>query len=85
MFLSKLVKTNIPYFCSVGQKIPENSKELAVDYFDVLGRMIRTEKPQVLANMDETPLWFDLPANHTLDFKGVKTVQSRTTGNEKLR
>ena len=39
----------------------------------------------VIGNMDETPMWFDCPGDATVDFKGVKTVLSKTTGNEKLR
>ena len=35
--------------------------------------------------MDETPPWFDIPATTTMDFAGVKTVTSKTTGAEKLR
>ena len=43
------------------------------------------ESSKVLANMDESPMWFDMPSNRTVDFKGVKTVLSKTTGHEKLR
>lgn len=37
-----------------------------------------------IANMDEMPLWFDFPNAKTYDFRGVKTVKSKTTGQEKL-
>lgn len=33
--------------------------------------------------MDETPLWFDLPINTTINQKGAKTVSIRTTGHER--
>jgi hypothetical protein len=36
-----------------------------------------------IANMDETPLWFDLPSNTTIDHKGAKSVSIRTTGHER--
>ncbi len=36
-----------------------------------------------IGNMDETPLWFDLPSNTTIDHKGAKTVSIRTTGHER--
>ena len=39
----------------------------------------------VILNMDETPMYFDLPSSHCIDFKGVKTITMKTTGNEKLR
>ena len=32
--------------------------------------------------MDETPMWFDLPSNNTIDHKGAKTITIRTTGHE---
>ena len=38
---------------------------------------------QFIANMDETPLTFDMPPNRTINNTGEKTVKIRTTGNEK--
>ena len=35
--------------------------------------------------MDEPPLFFDLPNSRTYDFRGVKAVNAKTTGKEKLR
>ena len=32
--------------------------------------------------MDETPIWFDLPSNSTIDHKGTKTVTIRITEHE---
>lgn len=36
-----------------------------------------------IANMDETPMTFDVPSNKTVDSKGVKSVTIKTSGNEK--
>jgi hypothetical protein len=36
------------------------------------------DKPQVVANMDETPLWFDIPSSSTVDFKGIRTMNLKT-------
>jgi hypothetical protein len=56
--------------CSVGQKVPPNAKEIADKHFEDV--KVKMEKgPHVLANMDETPIWFDVPSNSTLDFKGI--------------
>ena len=33
--------------------------------------------------MDETPMWFDLPSNTTVNKKGEKTISIRTTGHER--
>ena len=35
--------------------------------------------------MDETPVWFDMAGNFTINQKGEKTVHIRLTGNEKNR
>ncbi|GES86898.1 pogo transposable element with KRAB domain [Rhizophagus clarus] len=35
-----------------------------------------------MGNMDETPMWFDLPSNTTINQKGAKTVNICTTGHE---
>ena len=39
----------------------------------------------LIANMDETPLTFDMPPNRTINNMGEKTIKIRTTGNEKNR
>ena len=36
-----------------------------------------------IGNMDETPMYFDMPGNKTVDFKGSKSVSIKTTGHEK--
>ena len=68
---------------SVGQKIPENAQELARNWLKNI-KEIR-EQCQIVGNIDEIPMWFDLPSTTSIDFKGMKTIQSRTTGKEKLR
>ena len=35
--------------------------------------------------MDETPVWYDMPSERTLEFEGAETVDIKTTGNEKTR
>lgn len=35
--------------------------------------------------MDETPVFFDMVGNTTIEIKGSKTVKIRTTGNDKNR
>ena len=36
-------------------------------------------------NMNETPVWYDMPSGRTLEFAGAETVDIKTTGNEKNR
>ena len=38
-----------------------------------------------IGNMDETPVWFDMPSARTVNAKGTKTVLVNTTGHEKSR
>ena len=35
--------------------------------------------------MDETPVWFDMAGNFTVNLKGEKTVHIRAIGNDKNR
>ena len=39
----------------------------------------------LMANMDESPIQFDMPSTRTVSKTGEKTVKIRTTGNEKNR
>ena len=39
----------------------------------------------LIGNMDETPVWFDMPCARTVNAKGEKTVLVKTTGHEKSR
>ena len=36
-----------------------------------------------IGNMDETPMWFDLPSNTTINQKGAKTVNIHTTSHKR--
>ncbi|KAJ4426354.1 hypothetical protein ANN_27168 [Periplaneta americana] len=38
-----------------------------------------------IGNADETPVFWDIPSNMTVDNKGAKSISLRTTGNEKQR
>lgn len=41
--------------------------------------------PSQMANMDEVPVYFDLPRSHSIDFKGLHTIKTKTTGHEHMR
>ena len=38
-----------------------------------------------IANMDETPIWADMPSKTTVDQRGLKAVPIKSTGHEKQR
>jgi hypothetical protein len=70
------------------KKISENAKVLTEQFLCFVREKLQENKitdMKNIANMDESPLWFDLPSTRTYDFRGVKTVKSKTTGHEKLR
>ena len=87
---------NVPYsnYCfyfraktSIQQKLP---KELE----DKLGKFVENVKAlreahkfssDMIINMDETPLYFDMPSSHTVSKKGLREVRIRSTGAEKRR
>jgi len=40
---------------------------------------------KTLLNMNETPVWFDMPSTYTVTRKGTRHVTLRATSNEKKR
>jgi hypothetical protein len=71
----------------ISQKLPAQTNELLNNFQQHIIRL-RTEKSYEMANilnMDETPVWFDMAGNFTIDQTGEKTIQICGTGNEKNR
>lgn len=72
---------------SLCQKLPADFEEKLVAYQRYIIRL-RTQNDYLLGQMgnaDETPVYFDMPTNYTVDIVGTKTVSVKTTGNEKMR
>ena len=72
---------------SLAQKLPaEYSDKLLQFQRHVIA--LRKEHSYMLSqigNADETPVYFDMPSNTTIDDKGAKSVIIKGTGNEKAR
>jgi len=71
----------------ISQKLPEDTEE-KLDEFRRFIIRLRTQYNfdlNSIFNMDETPVWFDMAGNMTINNKGDKTVHVRTTGNDKNR
>lgn len=70
---------------TVSQQLPPDLLEKQNVFLSyILYRRIQHDYPlKYIGNMDETPMWFDLPSNTTIDHKGTKTVTIRTTGHER--
>ena len=71
----------------ISQQLPEDTEEKLEEFRRFIIRL-RTQYNYDLNsifNMDETPVWFDMAGNLTVNNKGDKTVHIRTTGNDKNR
>ena len=71
----------------ISQKLPKQTEELLESYnrFVINLRLEKSFEMYNIFNMDETPVWFDMASNFTVNQKGEKTVHIRGTGNEKNR
>ncbi|CAG8841367.1 2683_t:CDS:2, partial [Gigaspora margarita] len=69
------------------QKLPKESQKMLESFYKVVTEL-REEKSYKLGNifnMNETPVWFDMVSNFTINPKGEKTVYIRMMGNDKNR
>ena len=69
----------------IAQKLPSDLDEKLTNFHSYV---IDSRKKMCfslgqIGNMDETPMFFDLPSNKTIHFAGEKCVTVRTTGAEK--
>jgi Tc5 transposase DNA-binding domain len=71
----------------ISQKLPAQTEELLERFrqFIIRLRIQKSFELHNIFNMDETPVWFDMAGNFTINQKGEKTVHIRATGNEKNR
>ena len=72
---------------TVGQKLPCDLINKVVNFI-ITTRKLRHHKHYPLSfigNMDETPLWLDMPGETTITRAGQKSVPIRTTGHDKAR
>ena len=72
---------------TLAQCLPDDHEEKIVQFhcFIINRRKEHIYPLHLIANMDETPLTFDMPPNRTVNNTGEKTIKIRTTGNEKNR
>ena len=72
---------------SIQQKLPaqlETKLEEFISNVKVLREIYKFSKSLII-NMDETPVYFDMPASTTVNKKGCREVQIRSIGAEKRR
>ena len=70
---------------TLAQRLPDDYEEKIVQFHRyIIDRRKKHNYPlHLIANMDETPLTFDMPPNLTINSIGEKTVVIPPTGNEK--
>ena len=69
----------------IAQKLPEDLDQKITNFQSFVIKSRRKENYELvhIGNMDETPVWFDMPSARTMNAKGAKTVLVNTTGHEK--
>ena len=72
---------------TLAQWLPEDYEEKIVQFhrFFINLRKEHNYPLHVIANMDKTPMTFDMPLNRTIHNTGEKIIKIRTTRNEKNR
>ena len=83
----KRYKLSLRRRTKISQKLPNQTEELLENFYQFVTHL-RIRKSIDLCNifnMDETPVWFDMAGNFTINPIGDKTVHIRGTGNEKNR
>ena len=81
----KRCKLSLRRRTKISQKLPEQTKE-SLERFQQFVTHLRIKKSyeyRYIFNMDETPVWFDMSGNFTINTKGDKTVHIRGMDNEK--
>ena len=72
---------------TMGQRLPQNLITKVVGFI-MSTRKLRHSKNyplSLISNMDETPLWLDMPGETTIARRGERSVPLHTTGHEKGR
>lgn len=72
---------------TLAQRLPADFEEKLVNFqrYVIQMRQRHLYPFHQIGNADETPVFFDMASNTTVDTKGVKSVLLRGTGNEKNR
>lgn len=72
---------------SICQKLPESYEEklIAFQRFVINLRLSHDYLLGQMGNADQTPIFFDMPSNYTVESTGAKQVRIITSGNEKNR
>jgi hypothetical protein len=81
----KRYKLSLRRHTKISQKLPKQTEE-SLEKFQQFVTRLRIQKSfefSNIFNMDETPVWFDMAGNFTINAIGDKTVHIRRTSNKK--
>lgn len=80
-YLSCRVKT------SIQQKLPAQLEKQLENFMKQVKELRKAHSfsPDLIINMDETPLYFDMPASRTINKRGARQIRIKSTGAEKRR
>ena len=69
----------------IAQKLPNDVNDKVAGFHKFVIDMRKKQQYDLaqIGNMDETPMYFDMASNSTVEQKGAPTVSVRTTGHEK--
>ena len=67
------------------QKLPKDVEDKVMNFHKFVIDIRKSQQfhQRAIGNMDETPMFFDMPGNRTVDVKGASTVSIKTSGAEK--
>jgi len=70
---------------SMAQRLPCDLEDKIASFNDFVKRQRESDEfeDELIVNMDETPVYFDLVPNRTIDVKGRKSIRVRTTASDK--
>ena len=74
----------------LGQPLPDNYSDLFLEFQKKIkispkNLKINKKKKDKIINVDETPIYMDMPENKTVDYKGAKDIEIITFGGERVR
>lgn len=72
---------------TVSQKLPAEYLRKMADFVLYIRQMRNRNNYSLknIVNCDETAVWLDMPSNTTVDERGAKEINVKTTGHEKTR
>ncbi|GES92524.1 pogo transposable element with KRAB domain [Rhizophagus clarus] len=75
----------LQYKTKIGQKLPAQLSEKLLEFQQFIIKKQKQFEYELceIGNIDETPVYFDMVGNLTIENYGVKSVQVQTTENEK--